>query len=192
MQRTLVPRLLDALRMALPRFPDVPALTALLSQLTYSTAPLRTLGSRSTFRTLFCRCLRTWCAHACLVNSPGRCWRSSCVQFVRTPETGWAAAGAPRGGSGTTATIAMLANALLAALNGLRQQLCLVTSPKCSMPLCPRLFGALFEGRDGVSAAVGAVCEEGIDRGCVRIRCYECATQWGVAGNDRKDGSVGK
>jgi hypothetical protein len=31
----LLSRLLDALRSALPRFPDAPALTALLSQLTY-------------------------------------------------------------------------------------------------------------------------------------------------------------
>jgi len=55
-------------------------------------------------------------------------------EFARTSETGWAAVGAPRGGTGTTAgvlhmppqalvvypPIAVLANALLAALNGLR------------------------------------------------------------------------
>jgi hypothetical protein len=58
-------------------------------------------------------------------------WRSSRV----TPETGWAAVGAPRGGAGTTARVlympqqalvvyppiaVVLANAVLAALNGLR------------------------------------------------------------------------
>ncbi|KAN0109625.1 Dor1 domain containing protein [Russula decolorans] len=127
----LLSRLLDALRSALPRFPDAPALTALLSQLTYCATSFARLGFD--FRTL----LPPLFEDAVRSRVSGEFSRAV-EEFARTPETGWAAVGAPRadtrGAAGTTASvlhmppqalavyppIAMLANALLAALNGLR------------------------------------------------------------------------
>jgi hypothetical protein len=113
--------------LALPRFPDAPALTALLSQLTYCATSFARLGFD--FRTL----LPPLFEDAVRARVSGEFSRAV-EEFTRTPETGWAAVGAPRGGSGTTAgvlhmppqalvvypPIAILANALLAALNGLR------------------------------------------------------------------------
>jgi hypothetical protein len=127
----LLSRLLDALRSALPRFPDAPALTALLSQLTYCATSFARLGFD--FRTL----LPPLFEDAVRARVSGEFSRAV-EEFARTPETGWAAVGAPRadtrGAAGTTASvlhmppqalavyppIAILANALLAALNGLR------------------------------------------------------------------------
>ena len=123
----LLSRLLDALRLALPRFPDAPALTALLSQLTYCATSFARLGFD--FRTL----LPPLFEDAVRARVSGEFSRAA-EEFARTPETGWAAVGAPRGGAGTTAgvlhmppqalvvypSIAVLANALLAALNRLR------------------------------------------------------------------------
>ena len=127
----LLSRLLDALRSALPRFPDAPALTALLSQLTYCATSFARLGFD--FRTL----LPPLFEDAVRARVSGEFSRAV-EEFARTPETGWAAVGAPRadtrGEGGTTASvlhmppqalavyppIAILANALLAALNGLR------------------------------------------------------------------------
>jgi hypothetical protein len=56
----LLSRLLDAgaLRSALPRFPGVPTLTALPSQLTSHTTPLRWLDSGSTFAHSFSCCFK--------------------------------------------------------------------------------------------------------------------------------------
>ncbi|KAF8492958.1 Dor1-domain-containing protein [Russula emetica] len=128
---SLLSRLLDALRSALPRFPDAPALTALLSQLTYCATSFARLGFD--FRTL----LPPLFEDAVRARVSGEFSRAV-EEFARTPETGWAAVGAPRadtrGAAGTTAgvlhmppqalavypPIAILANALLAALNGLR------------------------------------------------------------------------
>ncbi|KAI0262642.1 Dor1-like family-domain-containing protein [Russula aff. rugulosa BPL654] len=127
----LLSRLLDALRSALPRFPDAPALTALLSQLTYCATSFARLGFD--FRTLLPPLFED--AVRARVSSE---FSKAVEVFARTPETGWAAVGAPRadtrGAPGSTAgvlhmppqalvvypPIAILANALLAALNGLR------------------------------------------------------------------------
>jgi len=127
----LLSRLLDALRTALARLPDAPALTALLTQLTYCATSFARLGFdfRTLLPPLFEDAVRT---RVCGEFS------KAAEEFSRTPATGWAAVGAPRrdsrGGSGTTvgvlhmppqalvvyAPVAVLANALLAALNGLR------------------------------------------------------------------------
>jgi hypothetical protein len=127
----LLSRLLDALRSALPRFPDAPALTALLSQLTYCATSFARLGFD--FRTL----LPPLFEDAVRTRVSGEFSRAV-EEFARTPETGWAAVGAPRGdprgGAGTTTgvlhmppqalvvypPVAVLTNGLLAALNGLR------------------------------------------------------------------------
>ena len=127
----LLSRLLDALRAALPRLPDAPALTALLTQLTYCATSFARLGFD--FRTLLPPLLED----AVRTRVSGE-FSKAVEEFARTPETGWAAVGAPRrdsrGGTGTTAgvlhmppqalvvytPVAVLANALLAALNGLR------------------------------------------------------------------------
>lgn len=127
----LLSRLLDALRTALPRFPDAPSLTALLSQLTYCATSFARLGFD--FRTLLPSLFED--AVRARVSSE---FSRAVEEFARTPETGWAAVGAPRadtrGAAGTTAgvlhmppqalvvypPIATLTNALLAALNGLR------------------------------------------------------------------------
>ena len=127
----LLSRLLDALRAALPRLPDAPALTALLTQLTYCATSFARLGFD--FRTL----LPPLFEDAVRTRVSGE-FSKAVEEFARTPETGWAAVGAPRrdsrGGTGTTAgvlhmppqalvvytPVAVLANALLAALNGLR------------------------------------------------------------------------
>jgi conserved oligomeric Golgi complex subunit 8 len=127
----LLSRLLDALRLALPRFPDAPALTGLLSQLTYCATSFARLGFD--FRTLLPPLFED--AVRARVSSE---FSRAVDEFARTPETGWAAVGAPRadtrGAAATTAgvlhmppqalvvypPIALLANALLAALNGLR------------------------------------------------------------------------
>jgi len=127
----LLSRLLDALRAALPRLPDAPALTALLTQLTYCATSFARLGFD--FRTL----LPPLFEDAVRTRVSGE-FSKAAEEFARTPETGWAAVGAPRrdsrGGTGTTAgvlhmppqalvaytPVAVLANALLAALNGLR------------------------------------------------------------------------
>jgi conserved oligomeric Golgi complex subunit 8 len=127
----LFSRLLDALRAALPRLPDAPALTALLTQLTYCATSFARLGFdfRALLPPLFEDAVR---ARVC-----GDFSRAA-EEFTRTPETGWASVGAPRrdsrGGAGKTAgvlhmppqalvvypPVAVFANALLAALNGLR------------------------------------------------------------------------
>ncbi|KAI0290617.1 Dor1-like family-domain-containing protein [Russula brevipes] len=128
----LLSRLLDALRAALPRLPDTPALTALLTQLTYCATSFARLGLD--FRTL----LPPLFEDAVRARVCGEFARAAEV-FARTPRTGWAAVGAPRrdsrGSAATTAAgvlhmppqalvvyppVAVLANALLAALNGLR------------------------------------------------------------------------
>ena len=83
----LLSRLLDVLRSALPRFPDAPALTALLSLLTYCTT-----SYAFDFRTLLLPLFESRCAHTCLVSPQG-----GLEEFVRTQETGWAAVRAPRG-----------------------------------------------------------------------------------------------
>ena len=89
--------------------------------------PLRWFGSGSTFARYFCRCSKTRCEDASLSSRTAE-------EFARTPETGWAAVGAPRRGAGTTAGvlhmppqalvvfsyIAVLANALFTAFNRLR------------------------------------------------------------------------
>ncbi|KAH9973379.1 Dor1-like family-domain-containing protein [Russula compacta] len=133
----LLSRLLDALREALPRLPDAPALTALLTQLTYCATSFARVGFD--FRTL----LPPLFEDAVRARVSGEFSKAAEV-FARTPETGWGAVGTPRkdsrgGGAGTTGTttaagmlhmppqalvvyppVAILANALLAALNGLR------------------------------------------------------------------------
>ena len=127
----LLSRLLDALRQALPRLPDAPALTALLTQLTYCATSFARLGFD--FRTL----LPPLFEDAVRTRVSGE-FSKAAEEFARTPETSWAAVGAPRrdsrGSTGTTAgvlhmppqalvaytPVAVLANALLAALNGLR------------------------------------------------------------------------
>src|SRR6266436_2189829 len=127
----LLSRLLGALHSALPRFPDAPALTALLSQLTYCATSFARLGFD--FRTL----LPPLFEDAVRTRISGE-FSKAVEEFARTPETGWAADGAPRGdtrgAAGTTGgvlhmppqalvvypPIAILANPLLAALNGLR------------------------------------------------------------------------
>ena len=107
-------RLLDALHSSLPRFPDAPALTALLSQLTYCATSFARLGLD--FRTL----LPPLFEDAVRARASGEFSRVV-EEFTRTPETGWAAVGAPRGGAGTTAGVLhMPPQALLAALNILR------------------------------------------------------------------------
>ena len=83
----LLSRLLDALRSALPHFPDAHALTALLSLLTYCAT-----SYAFDFRTLLLLLFESRCAHACLVSHQG-----GLEEFVRTQETGWAAVRAPRG-----------------------------------------------------------------------------------------------
>ena len=127
----LLSRLLDTLRAALPRLPDAPALTALLTQLTYCATSFARLGFD--FRAL----LPPLFEDAVHSRVSGEFFRAA-EDFVRTPETGWAAVGAPRRDSrtvsGTTSgvlhvpphalvvypPVAVLANALLATLNGLR------------------------------------------------------------------------
>jgi len=127
----LLSRLLDALRAALPRLPDVPARTALLTQLTYCATSFVRLGFD--FRTL----LPPLFKDAVRARVSGEFARAA-EEFGRTPQTGWAAVGAPRKDSrgGTAATagvlhmppqglavyppVAVFANALLAALKGLR------------------------------------------------------------------------
>lgn len=127
----LFSRLLDALRAALPRLPDAPALTALLTQLSYCATSFARLGFD--FRPL----LPPLFEDAVRARVSGDFSRAA-EEFARTPGTGWAAVGAPRrdsrGGAGKTAgvlhmppqalvvypPVAVLANALLAALNGLR------------------------------------------------------------------------
>lgn len=127
----LFSRLLDALRAALPRLPDAPALTALLTQLTYCATSFARLGFD--FRAL----LPPLFEDAVRARVSGDFSRAA-EEFARTPETGWAAVGAPRrdsrGGAGKTAgvlhmppqalvvypPVAVLTNMLLAALNGLR------------------------------------------------------------------------
>jgi len=127
----LFSRLLDALRAALPRLPDAPALTALLTQLTYCATSFARLGFD--FRAL----LPPLFEDAVRARVSGELSRAA-EEFARTPETGWAAVGAPRrdsrGGAGKTAgvlhmppqalvvypPVAVLTNMLLAALNGLR------------------------------------------------------------------------
>ena len=123
----LLSRLLNMLRSALPRFPDAPGLTALLSQLMYCATSFARLGFD------FCTLLPPLFEDAVRTRvSSG--FSRAVEEFVRTPETACAAVGAPRGGAETTAgvlhmppqalvvypPIAMLANALLAALYGLR------------------------------------------------------------------------
>ncbi|KAI9509139.1 Dor1-domain-containing protein [Russula earlei] len=129
----LLSRLLDVLRAALPRMPDAPALTALLTQLTYCATSFARLGFdfRSLLPPLFEDAVRA--------RVSGEFSRAA-EEFGRTPETGWAAVGAPRkdsrGGAGMTSgvlhihippqalavypPVAVFANALLVALNGLR------------------------------------------------------------------------
>ncbi|KAI9459187.1 Dor1-domain-containing protein [Lactarius psammicola] len=117
----LLSRLLDALRTALPRLSDAPALTALLTQLTYCSTSFVRPGLD--FRTL----LPPLFEDAVRVRASGK-----------TPRTSWAGVGVPRRDSqavaGTTALVfqmppqalvtyppvAVFANAILAALNGLR------------------------------------------------------------------------
>ena len=126
----LLSRLLDALRAALPRLPDASALTALVTQLTYCATSFARLGFD--FRAL----LPPLFEDAVLARVSEDFSRAA-EEFARTPETGWVAVGAPRrdsrGGAGKTAgvlhmppqalvvypPVAVLANALLAALNGL-------------------------------------------------------------------------
>lgn len=130
----LLSRLLDALREALPRLPDAPALTAVLTQLTYCATSFARIGFD--FRTL----LPPLFEDAVRARVSGEFYKAV-EEFARTPETGWGAVGTPRkdsrgGGAGTTTAagvlhmppqalvvyppVAILANALLAALNGLR------------------------------------------------------------------------
>jgi hypothetical protein len=135
----LLSRLLDALRAALPRLPDAPSLTALLTQLTYCATSFARLGFD--FRTL----LPPLFEDAVRTRVSGE-FAKAAEAFSRTRSTTtgtvgqWAAAvGAPRRDSradtGVTAgvllhmppqalvvypPVATLANALLAALNGLR------------------------------------------------------------------------
>ncbi|KAH9956990.1 hypothetical protein BC827DRAFT_725303 [Russula dissimulans] len=133
MTTQLLSRLLDALRAALPRLPDTPALTALLTQLTYCATSFARLGFdfRTLLPPLFEDAVRT------RTRVSGEFVRAA-EEFGCTPPTGWAAAGAPRkdsrGGAAATAGVlhmppqglavypplAVFANALLAALNGLR------------------------------------------------------------------------
>ena len=117
----LLSRLLDAFRSSLPRFPDAPALTALLLQLTYYATSFARIGFdfRMLLPPLFEDAMRT------RVSAE---FSKVVDEFARTPETAWAAVGAPRGGTETTAgvlhippqglvvnpPIGMLANALLA------------------------------------------------------------------------------
>ncbi|KAI0262301.1 Dor1-like family-domain-containing protein, partial [Gloeopeniophorella convolvens] len=124
----LLARLLSALRIALPRLPDAPALTALLTQLTYCATSFARLGLdfRGALPPLFGDAVRARVA--------GEFARAA-EEFARTPRAGWAPAGAPRRDSRTGAAgalhvpppalvvhppVALFANALLAALNGLR------------------------------------------------------------------------
>ena len=181
-------RLLDVLRSALPRFPDAPALMALLSLLTYCATSFVRLGFD--FRTLLPPLFED--AVRARVSSE---FSKAVEVFACTPETGWAAVGAPRadmrGATGTTAgvlhmppqalvvypPIAILANALLAALNGLRLLAPAALLGDLANALDASLakaFGTLLEAprvearyAAAVFAAVGAVFEEGIDRGCV-------------------------
>lgn len=78
----------------MPRFPD--ALTAFLSQLTYYATSFSRLGFdfRTPHLPLFEDAVRT------RVSAE---FSRAVKEFARTPETGWAAVGAPRGGAGTTA-----------------------------------------------------------------------------------------
>jgi len=127
----LLSRLLDALRAALPRLPDAPALTALLTQLTYCATSFARLGFD--FRTLLPPLFED--AVRARVSSE---FARAAEEFGGTPQTGWAAVGAPRkdsrGGAAVTVgvlhmppqglavypPVAEFVNALLAALNGLR------------------------------------------------------------------------
>jgi hypothetical protein len=128
----LLSRLLDALRTALPRLSDAPALTALLTQLTYCSTSFARLGLD--FRTLLPPFLKMRCVRVYQASFPKR-RRSS----RKTPRTSWAGVGAPRRDSRgfcrddgcwcaqmppqalvAYPPVAVFANALLAALNGLR------------------------------------------------------------------------
>jgi conserved oligomeric Golgi complex subunit 8 len=128
----LLLHLLDALRSALPRFPDAPTPTALLSQLTYCASSATSLAQlRFDFRTLLLPLFED--AVCARVSSE---FSRAVEEFAHTPETGWAADGAPRGdtrgAAGTTAgmlhippqalvvypPISILTNVLLTALNG--------------------------------------------------------------------------
>ena len=155
----LLSRLLDALRAALPRLPDAPELMALLTQLTYCATSFARLGFD--FRTL----LPPLFEDAVRTRVPGELSKAV-EEFARTTDTGWAAVGAPRrdsrGSTGTTAgvlhmppqglvvytPVAVLANGLLAALNGLRF-------------LAPvALVGDLASGLDGsLAKTAGALLE---------------------------------
>jgi hypothetical protein len=155
----LLSRLLDALRAALPRLPDAPALTALLTQLTYCGTSFARLGfdSRTLLPPLSEDAVRT------RVTAD---FSKAEEEFARTSDAGWAAVGAPRRDSrGSTATtagvlhvppqalvvytpVAVLSNGLLAALNGLRL-------------LAPvSLLGDLASGLDGsLAKAAGTLLE---------------------------------
>ena len=127
----LLSRLLDVLRTALPRLSDAPALTALLTQLTYCSTSFARLGLD--FRTL----LPPLFEDAVRARVSGE-FSKAASEFGKTPRTSWAGVGAPRrdsrGAAGTTAgvlqmppqalvaypPVAVFANALLAALKGLR------------------------------------------------------------------------
>ncbi|KAH9991099.1 Dor1-like family-domain-containing protein [Russula vinacea] len=106
----LLSRLLDALRLALPRFPDAPALTALLSQLTYCATSFARLGFD--FRTL----LPPLFEDAVRARVSGEFSRAV-EEFARTTS---GVLHMPPQALVVYPPIAMLANALLAALNGLR------------------------------------------------------------------------
>ncbi len=137
----LLSRLLDALCSALPRFPDAASFARL----------------RFDFRTL----LPPLFEDAVRARVSGEFSRAV-EEFARTPETGWAAVGAPCGGVGTTGgvlylppqalvvypPIAILANALLAALNGFRllaPAALLGDLAKALDTSLAKAFGTLFE-----------------------------------------------
>ena len=94
----LLSRLLDAFRSSLPRFPDAPALTALLLQLTYCATSFARLGFdfRMLLPPLFEDAVRT------RVSAE---FSKVVDEFARTPETARAVVGAPRGGTETTASV---------------------------------------------------------------------------------------
>jgi hypothetical protein len=109
-------RLLDALQLALPQFSNVPTL------------PPRSLGPDSTFSCSFRRYLKTRCAYAHLVNFA---WRRRSSGVLRRL-AGLLYAGGPARLAGTTTSpirphgvgrtspIAILINAILTELNGMR------------------------------------------------------------------------
>jgi len=103
MYHQLLSRLLDALRAALPRLPDAPALTALLTQLTYCATSFARLGFD--FRTLLPPLFED--AVRARVSSE---FARAAEEFGGTPQTGWAAVGAPRKDSrgGAAVTVGVL------------------------------------------------------------------------------------